>query len=127
VLCAGWVPRVATRRSTVDGNLAAFRLSPKPDVAAAKAFLREARRTRVCTCQHHAWDGYAASRRAVREISTEDEEWKRTELRLSKYLKIFAAAITIAGVAKGNLGEKPSLFLGAFLFLSLLVCNAHRA
>ena len=25
------------------------------------------------TCQHHAWDGYAASHQAVREIPNEDE------------------------------------------------------
>ncbi|WP_433969856.1 IS6 family transposase [Tunturiibacter gelidiferens] len=31
-------------------------------------------------------DGYAASHRAVREIPNEDEAWKRTPLRSSKYL-----------------------------------------
>lgn len=69
-----------------DGNTVDFRLSPKRDVAAAKAFFRKALRTQLRAPVSITLDGYAASHRAMREIPNEDEAWKRTKLRSSKYL-----------------------------------------
>jgi transposase-like protein len=103
-----------------DGNTVDFRLSPKRDVAAAKAFLRKALKTQGRVPMSITLDGYAASHRAVREMPVEDVIWKDTKLRSSKYLnnmieqdhrgvksriapmlgfKIFKrAALTIAGI-----------------------------
>jgi transposase-like protein len=69
-----------------DGNTVDFRRSPKRDVAAAKAFFRKALRTQLHAPISITLDDYAASHRAVREIPNEDEAWKRTKLRSSKYL-----------------------------------------
>jgi transposase-like protein len=69
-----------------DGNTVDFRRSPKRDVAAAKAFFRKALRTQLRAPVGITLDDYAASHRAVREIPNEDEAWKRTKLRSSKYL-----------------------------------------
>jgi len=49
-----------------DGNPVDFRLSPKRDVAAAKAFFRKALRTQGRAPVSITLDGYAASHRAVR-------------------------------------------------------------
>ena len=68
-----------------EGNTVDFRLSPKRDVAAAKAFFRKALRTQRRAPLRITIDGYAASHRAVREPS-ENEVWKHTKLRSSKYL-----------------------------------------
>ena len=69
-----------------DGNTVDFRLSPTRDVAAAKAFFRKALRTQQRAPVSITLDGYAASHRAVREMPGEDEAWKHTKLRSSKYL-----------------------------------------
>ena len=69
-----------------DGNTVDFRLSPTRDVAAAKAFFRKALRTQSRAPVSITLDGYAASHRAVREMAKEDEAWKNTKLRSSKYL-----------------------------------------
>ena len=69
-----------------DGNTVDFRLSPKRDVAAAKAFFRKALRTQGRAPVSITVDGYAASHRAVREMPTENKAWKRSKLRSSKYL-----------------------------------------
>jgi transposase-like protein len=69
-----------------QGNTVDFRLSPKRDVAAAKAFFRKALRTQGCAPLRITLDGYAASHRAVREMPSEKEVWKHTKLRSSKYL-----------------------------------------
>ncbi len=69
-----------------DGNTIYFRLSPTRDVAAAKAFFRKALRTQQRAPVSITLDGYAASRRAVRKMAGEDEAWKHTKLRSSKYL-----------------------------------------
>src|ERR1019366_6998596 len=68
------------------GNTIDFRLSPKRDVAAAKAFLRKAIKTQGRAPTYVTLDGYAASHRAVREMSAENGAWKDTKLRSSKYL-----------------------------------------
>jgi transposase-like protein len=47
-----------------EGNTVDFRLSPKRDVAAAKAFFRKALRTQGRAPLRITLDGYAASRRA---------------------------------------------------------------
>ena len=69
-----------------EGNTVVFRLSPKRDVAAAKAFFRKALRTHGRAPISITLDGYAASHRAVREMPSENEVWKHTKLRSSKYL-----------------------------------------
>jgi transposase-like protein len=69
-----------------EGNTVDFRLSPKRDVAAAKAFFRKALRTHGRAPISITLDGYAASHRAVREMPNENEVWKHTKLRTSKYL-----------------------------------------
>src|ERR1700721_2163527 len=114
----GWV--YLYRAVDRDGNTVDFRLSPKRDVAAAKAFFRKALRTQGRAPMSITLDGYAASHRAVREMPNDNRLWKHTSLRSSKYLnnlieqdhrgikattnpmlgfKSFSsAAITIAGV-----------------------------
>ena len=69
-----------------DGKTVDFRLSPKRDVAAAKAFFRKALRTQRCAPITITLDGSAASHRAVREMPDENKAWKHTRLRSSKYL-----------------------------------------
>ncbi|MGH8782865.1 IS6 family transposase [Paraburkholderia sp.] len=69
-----------------DGNTVDFRLSPKRDVAVAKAFLRKALRTQGHAPTCVTLDGYAASHRAVRELPDENPAWRRTKRRSSKYL-----------------------------------------
>ena len=69
-----------------DGNTVDFRLSPKRDVAAAKAFFRKALRTQGRAPVSITLDGHAASHRAVREMPTENNAWKQSKLRSSKYL-----------------------------------------
>jgi transposase-like protein len=54
-----------------EGNTVDFRLSPKRDVAAAKAFFRRALRTHGRAPISITLDGYAASHRAVREMPNE--------------------------------------------------------
>jgi transposase-like protein len=68
------------------GNIVDFRLSPKRDVAAAKAFFRKALRTQERAPISITLDGYAASHRAIREMSIESKAWKYTKLRSSTYL-----------------------------------------
>ena len=68
------------------GNTVDFRLSPKRDAAAARAFFRKALRTQGRPPVSITLDGYAASHRAVREMPKEDEAWNHTKLRSSKYL-----------------------------------------
>jgi transposase-like protein len=69
-----------------DGSTIDFRLSPKRDVAAAKAFFRKALKTQGCAPDTITLDGYAASHRAVRELPAENDAWRETKLRSSKYL-----------------------------------------
>jgi transposase-like protein len=69
-----------------DGNTVDFRLSPKRDVAAAKAFFRKALRTQGRAPMSITLDGYASSHRAVREMPNDNRLWKHTRLRSSKYL-----------------------------------------
>jgi transposase-like protein len=68
-----------------DGDTVDFRLSPKRDVAIAKAFFRKALRTQGRAPIRAALDGYAASHRSVRELLTENKAWKHSRFRSSKY------------------------------------------
>ena len=52
----------------------------------AKAFFYKALRTHGCAPMSITLDCYAASHRAVREMPSENEVWKHTKLRTSKYL-----------------------------------------
>lgn len=69
-----------------EGRTVDFRLSSHRDVAAAKAFFRKALKTQGRPPRVITLDGYAASHRAVRELPDENEVWKDTKLRSSKYL-----------------------------------------
>jgi transposase-like protein len=61
------------RAVDTEGNTVDFRLSPKRDVAAAKAFFRKALRAQGCAPLRITLDGYAASHRAVREMPSQNE------------------------------------------------------
>lgn len=63
-----------------------FRLSPRRDVAAAKAFFRKAIKRQGSTPRTITLDGYAASHRAVREMKADGQLASDTKLRSSKYL-----------------------------------------
>ena len=69
-----------------DGNTVDFRLSPKRDVAATKAFFRKALRTQGRAPTSVTLDGYAASHRAVRELPAENPVRRHTKRRSSRYL-----------------------------------------
>ena len=71
-----------------EGNTVDFRLSPKRDVTAAKAFFRKALKTQGRAPKSITLDGYAASHRAVREMPAENDAWRDTTLRSSKYLRL---------------------------------------
>jgi transposase-like protein len=72
---------VDSRGQTVD-----FRLSPKRDVAAAKAFFRNAFKTQGRVPRTITLDGYQASHRAVRELRAEDRKLRSVTVRLCQYL-----------------------------------------
>src|SRR5882724_6085863 len=102
------------------GRTVDFRLSPRRDVAAAKAFFRKAIKCQQRCPRTITLDGDAASHRAVRELKADGGLPANTKLRSSKYLnnlieqdhrgvkqriavmlgfKAFSnAAITIAGI-----------------------------
>ena len=63
-----------------------FRLSARRDVAAAKAFFRKAINSQQRTPLTITLDGYAASHRAVRELTADGSLPADTKLRSSKYL-----------------------------------------
>ena len=68
------------------GKTVDFRLSPRRDVAAAKAFFRKAVKSQGSTPTTITLDGYAASHRAVREMKADGHLAADTKLRSSKYL-----------------------------------------
>jgi transposase-like protein len=68
------------------GNTVDFRLSPRRDVAAAKAFFRKAIKAQGSAPRTITLDGYAASHRAVREMKADSQLAADTKLRSSKYL-----------------------------------------
>ena len=68
------------------GNTVDFRLSPRRDVAAAKAFFRKAIKGQGSSPRTVTLDDYAASHRAVREMKADGELTADTKLRSSKYL-----------------------------------------
>jgi IS6 family transposase len=67
------------------GKTVDFRLSSRRDVAAAKAFFRQAVKRQGSTPTTITLDGYAASHRAVREMKA-GQLAADTKLRSSKYL-----------------------------------------
>ena len=69
-----------------EGKTVDFRLSSKRDVAAAKAFFRKAIKSPGPTARTITLDGYAASRRAVREMKADGQMPTDTRPRSSKYL-----------------------------------------
>jgi len=72
---------VDTSGKTID-----FRLSPRRNVASAKAFFRQAVRSQRWSPDTITLDGYAASHRAVRELQGQGRLPRLTKLRSSKYL-----------------------------------------
>ena len=68
------------------GKTVDFRLSTRRDVAAAKAFFRKAVKTQGLTPTTITLDGYAASHRAVREMTADGQLADDMKLRSSKYL-----------------------------------------
>jgi transposase-like protein len=68
------------------GRTVDFRLSPRRDVAAAKAFFRKAINNHEHPPQTITLDGYAASHRAVREMKADGSLPADTKQRSSKYL-----------------------------------------
>ena len=75
------IPAVDGAGQTVD-----FRLRGKRDVGAAKAFFREAIKRQGSISRTITLDGYAASRRTVREMKTGGQLPTDTKIRSSKYL-----------------------------------------
>ncbi|MFC3461522.1 IS6 family transposase [Massilia haematophila] len=68
------------------GKTVDFRLSPRRNVASAKAFFRKAVRSQGRPPETITLDGYAASHRAVRELQQQGMLAELTRLRSSKYL-----------------------------------------
>jgi transposase-like protein len=68
------------------GNTVDFRLSPRRDVAATKAFFGKAIKGQGSGPRTITLDGYAASHRAVREMKSDGELPADTKLRSSKYV-----------------------------------------
>jgi putative transposase len=68
------------------GQTVNFRLCPKRDVAAAKAFFRKAFKTQGRAPRTITLDGYQASHRAVRELRAEDRKLMSVTVRSCQYL-----------------------------------------
>jgi len=68
------------------GNAVDFGLSPRRDVAAAKAFFRKAIKDQGSAPRSITLDGYAASHRAVHEMKADGELPADAKLRSSKSL-----------------------------------------
>ncbi|MDH1182123.1 IS6 family transposase [Achromobacter mucicolens] len=117
-----------------DGKTVDFRLSARRNVAAAKAFLRKARKSQDTAPSSITLDGYAASHRAVRELQDQGDIPKEARLQSSKYLnnvieqdhrniklrigpmlgfkRFKCAAITIAGIELTHRIRKGQFSLG---------------
>ena len=63
-----------------------FRLRPKRDVAAAKAFFPQGLQDAEAGATHVTLDGYQASHRAVRELRAEDRKLRFVTVRSCQYL-----------------------------------------
>jgi len=74
------------RAVDASGKTVDFRLSPRRNVASAKAFFRKAVRSQRRSPETITLDGYAASHRAVRELQEQGRLPDLTKLRSSKYL-----------------------------------------
>ncbi|MFC3461479.1 IS6 family transposase [Massilia haematophila] len=74
------------RAVDASGKTVDFRLSPRRDVASAKAFFRKAIRSQGRSPETITLDGYATSHRAVRELQQQGRLSELTKLRSSKYL-----------------------------------------
>ena len=74
------------RAVDASGKTVDFRLSPRRNVASAKAFFRKALRSQRQSPETITLDGYAASHRAVREFQRQGRLSNLTKLRSSKYL-----------------------------------------
>lgn len=74
------------RAVDASGKTVDFRLSPRRNVASAKAFFRKAVLSQRQSPETITLDGYAASHRAVRELQEQGRLPNLTKLRSSKYL-----------------------------------------
>lgn len=115
-----WTYRAVDAR----GKMIDFRLSPKHDVAAAKAFFRKAFTTQGCMPRTITLDGYQASRRAVhRNIKS------RTRPMLG-FKQFENAASTLGGVELIHRIRKGQFALGRLRIsgtTTLEIWNAVRA
>src|SRR6202521_4461790 len=93
-----------------QGKTIDFRLSPRRDVAAAKAFFRKALKTQDRTPESVTLDGYAASHRAIHEMPHEDLAWLRDES-------------TIIEIPQQHVGTRPPRREGC---ASWALCSASR-
>jgi transposase-like protein len=137
------------RAVDASGKTVDFRLSPRRNVASAKAFFRKAVRSQRRSPQTITLDGYVASHRAVRELREQGRLPNLTKLRSSKYLnnlieqdhrnvksrlgtmlglKSFAsAAITIRGVELIHLIRKGQFDLCALATQGQTTCEIWAA
>jgi len=74
------------RAVDASGKTVDFRLSPRRNVASAKAFFRKAVRSQGRSPETVTLDGYAASHRAVRDLEQQGKLPDLTKLCSSKYL-----------------------------------------
>jgi len=74
------------RAVDASGKTVDFRLSPRRNVASAKAFFQKAVRSQRRSPETITLDGYAASHRALRELQEQGRLPDLTKLRSSKYL-----------------------------------------
>jgi transposase-like protein len=84
----GWV--YLYRAVDREGKTVDFRLSTRRDVAAAKAFFRKAIGSHGSTPQTITLDGYAASHRAVREMTAAGQLAADTKLQLPRAFRATA-------------------------------------
>jgi transposase-like protein len=89
-----------------SGRTVDFRLSARRDVAAAKAFFREAIKRQQRPPQTITLDGYAASHRAVRELKADGPLPADMKLRSSKYLN------SLIEQGRGSVKQRIAVMIG---------------
>lgn len=103
------------RAVEASGKTVDFRLSPRRNVASAKAFFRKAVRSQRRSPETITLDGYAASHRAVRELQEQGRLPNLTKLRSSKYLN------NLIGQDHRNVKSRLGTMLGMKSFASAAI------